>query len=97
LAAFWFLGRWAAELAFFPDLGLPGATRRFRGVTWALLVAFGGWTGACSSAFDVMVNLLIRQMPESGHPSVRCSSKASDICHKTLRISLISSESFPNI
>jgi hypothetical protein len=69
LAAFWLLGRRSAELAFFPDLGLSGATRRFRGVTWARLVAFGGWTGAaagglaCSSAFDVMVNLLIRQMP----------------------------------
>jgi hypothetical protein len=67
LAAFWLLGRRAAELAFFPDLGLPGATRRFRGVTWARLVAFGGCTVAaagglaCSSAFDVMVNLLVRQ------------------------------------
>jgi hypothetical protein len=54
-----------AELAFFPDLGLPGATRRSCGVTLARLVAFGGCTGAaagvlaCSSVFDVMVNLLV--------------------------------------
>jgi hypothetical protein len=85
LAALWLLGRLLAGMAFFPDLGLPGATRRLCGATWARLVAFGGCTvaaaagWACSSAFDVMVNLLIRQMPESGHPSLRCSSKASDI------------------
>jgi hypothetical protein len=67
LAAFWLLGRRPADLAFFADLGLPGATRRFRGATLARLVAFGGSTVAAagalarSSAFDVMVNLLIRQ------------------------------------
>ena len=78
LAALRLLGRLLAGMAFFPDLGLPGATRRFRGATWARLVAFGGWTGAaagglaCSSAFDVMVNLLIRQSAGSGHPSLRC-------------------------
>ena len=88
---------------FLPGLGLAGAIRRFRAATLARLVAFGGCTVAaagglaCSSAFDVIVNLLIRQMPDSGHPSLRCSSKASDIRHKTLRISLIFSGSFPNM
>jgi hypothetical protein len=67
LAAFWLLGRLSAELAFFPDLGLPGATRRLRRATLARLVAFGGCTVAatgvlaCSSRFDVMVDLLVRQ------------------------------------
>jgi hypothetical protein len=77
LAAFWLLGRRSAELAFFPDLGLPGAPRRFRGVTLARLVAFGGCTVAaagvlaCASAFDV-----ISQSPDTAkcriqdiHPS----------------------------
>jgi hypothetical protein len=67
LAAFSLLGRRSAELAFFPDLGLPRATGRFRGIALARLVAFGGCTVAAaggwaySSAFDVMVNLLVRQ------------------------------------
>ena len=38
LAAFWLLGRRSAEVAFFPDLGLPGATRPFRVITLARLV-----------------------------------------------------------
>jgi hypothetical protein len=85
LTAFWLLGRRSAELAFFPDFGLAGATLRSRdGVTWARLVAFGGCTVAaagglaCCSTFDVIVYLLVRQMPDSGHPSLRCSCKASD-------------------
>ena len=67
LAAFSLLGRRSAELAFFPDLGLPRATGRFRGIALARLVAFGGCTVAAaggsahSSAFDVIVNLLVRQ------------------------------------
>jgi hypothetical protein len=91
LAAFWLLGRRFDELAFFPDLGLPGATRGFRGVTLVRLLAFGGCTVAaegvlaCSSAFDVMVILLIRQMPDSGHPSLRYSSKASETMRQNQR------------
>jgi hypothetical protein len=57
LAAFWLLGRRSAEVAFFPDLGLPRGTRRLCGATLASWVAFGscimaaaGWL-ACSSAF----------------------------------------------
>ena len=70
LAAFSLLGRRSAELAFYTDLtdlGLPRATRRFRGIALARLVAFDGFTMAapdalaCSSAFDVIVNLLVRQ------------------------------------
>ena len=61
------LGRRSAEAAFIPDLGLPGATRRLCGATWARLVAFAaaswrllaGWLG--SSAFAVIVNLLLKQ------------------------------------
>jgi hypothetical protein len=67
LAAFWPFGRRSAEVAFFPDLGLPGGTWRLCGATWARWMAFGGcimaavgWL-ACSSAFDVIVNLLVRQ------------------------------------
>jgi hypothetical protein len=104
LAAFWLLGRRSAELAFFTDLGLTGATRRVLGATWARLVAFGCCTVAaagglaCSSAFDVIVNLLIRQNAgfRTFHPSDVAARQAT-LCDKTLRISLISSASFPNL
>jgi hypothetical protein len=49
LAAFWLLGRRSAELAFFPDFGLPGATRRFRGATLARLVVLGGCSMAAAA------------------------------------------------
>jgi|SRR6516164_2699861 hypothetical protein len=67
------LGRRSAELAFFPDPGLPCATRRFRGATSARLVGFGGCTVAAGgefnrfSAFDVIV--LKSNVDDSAFPS----------------------------
>jgi hypothetical protein len=82
-APFWLWARASAGLAFFPDFGLLGATRGFRGGTVARLVAFGGcagatgWVVARSSLFDVMVNLLVRQNAEfrTSVPPMRLKSK----------------------
>jgi hypothetical protein len=54
--------RFLAEVAFFPDLPLVGATRGFRGATLAFLVAFGSLAGAVAwvdSWFSVMSVVIV--------------------------------------
>jgi len=96
-------GRRSAEVAFFPGFGLPGATRPLRGATCAPFGAFCGCTVAaagglaCSSAFDVMsISWYGKCRIQDIGPSDVAARQAT-LCDKTLRISLISSGSFPNM
>jgi site-specific DNA recombinase len=84
-------------------LGFRGRNTGLRGATSARLAAFGGcagvtgWVLACSSAFDVIVISWCGKMPDQDiHPSDVAARQAAPF-DKTLRISLISFGSFPNI